>query len=156
MYIPYRKAYLTSMNPLSFVTFFTFGELGMMTALAMSAKGVEPLWKELVSARGVREKFHYARAYWIETVDTTGRGIYSTRVHIWAFARLVQAKAAGVCLCVGSPGLQGNGSTGRNRSRGQHSSVDTNRYTSPGSLPTWGIELRGDGIPKRHCRRILV
>src|SRR5580704_8740565 len=26
MYIPYRKAYLTGMNPLSFVTFFTFGE----------------------------------------------------------------------------------------------------------------------------------
>src|SRR3984957_15016075 len=27
--LPYRKAYLTGMNPLSFVTFFTFGELGM-------------------------------------------------------------------------------------------------------------------------------
>src|SRR3989454_6037320 len=26
MYIPYRKAYLTGMNPLSFVTFFTIGE----------------------------------------------------------------------------------------------------------------------------------
>jgi len=26
MYIPYRKAYLTGMNPLSFVTFFSFGE----------------------------------------------------------------------------------------------------------------------------------
>src|SRR5271170_4752094 len=33
MYIPYRKAYLTGMNPLSFVTFFTFGELGMMATL---------------------------------------------------------------------------------------------------------------------------
>jgi drug/metabolite transporter (DMT)-like permease len=53
MYIPYRKAYLTGMNPLSFVTFFTFGEVGMMTALALSTKGVGPLWKELVSARGV-------------------------------------------------------------------------------------------------------
>jgi hypothetical protein len=31
MYIPYRKAYLTGMNPLSFVTFFAIGELGMMT-----------------------------------------------------------------------------------------------------------------------------
>src|SRR5216683_562726 len=31
MYIPYRKAYLTGMNPLSFVTFFSFGELGMMS-----------------------------------------------------------------------------------------------------------------------------
>jgi drug/metabolite transporter (DMT)-like permease len=53
MYIPYRKAYLTGMNPLSFVTFFTFGELGMMTALAVSTRGVGPLWQELVSARGV-------------------------------------------------------------------------------------------------------
>jgi drug/metabolite transporter (DMT)-like permease len=53
MYIPYRKAYLTGMNPLSFVTFFTFGELGMMTALAISSLGVRPLWQELSRARGV-------------------------------------------------------------------------------------------------------
>ncbi len=39
MYIPYRKAYLTGMNPLSFVTFFTFGEVGMMSALAVSYTG---------------------------------------------------------------------------------------------------------------------
>src|SRR6267378_4529380 len=53
MYIPYRKAYLTGMNPLSFVTFFSFGELGMMTALAVSYLGVAPLWRELTSARDV-------------------------------------------------------------------------------------------------------
>ncbi len=53
MYIPYRKAYLTGMNPLSFVTFFTFGELGMMTALAVSTLGVRSLWQELASARSV-------------------------------------------------------------------------------------------------------
>jgi glucose uptake protein GlcU len=51
MYIPYRKAYLTGMNPLSFVTFFTFGELGMMGALAISYDGLGPLWRELVLAR---------------------------------------------------------------------------------------------------------
>jgi drug/metabolite transporter (DMT)-like permease len=34
MYIPYRKAYISGMNPLSFVTIFTFGELGTMFALA--------------------------------------------------------------------------------------------------------------------------
>src|SRR5436309_1780731 len=39
MYIPYRKAYLTGMHPLSFVAFFTIGELGMMTALAVSFSG---------------------------------------------------------------------------------------------------------------------
>jgi drug/metabolite transporter (DMT)-like permease len=53
MYIPYRKAYLTGMNPLSFVTFFTLGELGMMAALAVSYTGLAPLWHQLVSARDV-------------------------------------------------------------------------------------------------------
>lgn len=53
MYIPYRKAYLTGMNPLSFVTFFTFGELGMMTALAVSYNGVAAMGHELMQARAV-------------------------------------------------------------------------------------------------------
>jgi glucose uptake protein GlcU len=53
MYIPYRKAYLTGMNPLSFVTFFSFGELGMMSLLAGSSLGLAPLWQELLSARSV-------------------------------------------------------------------------------------------------------
>jgi glucose uptake protein GlcU len=53
MYIPYRKAYLTGMNPLSFVTFFTLGELGMMAGLAVSSLGVAPLWHALVGARDV-------------------------------------------------------------------------------------------------------
>jgi glucose uptake protein GlcU len=53
MYIPYRKAYLTGMNPLSFVTFFTFGELGMMSALAVGYNGLAPLCHELLAARGV-------------------------------------------------------------------------------------------------------
>jgi len=53
MYIPYRKAYLTGMNPLSFITFFTLGELGMMSALAISYSGLGPLWNELLRARDV-------------------------------------------------------------------------------------------------------
>ena len=53
MYIPYRKAYLTGMNPLSFVTFFTFGEVGMMSALAIGYTGLALLWQQLLSARGV-------------------------------------------------------------------------------------------------------
>ena len=52
MYIPYRKAYLTGMNPLSFITFFTVGELVMMGTLAVVySGGVAPLWGELSSAR---------------------------------------------------------------------------------------------------------
>jgi hypothetical protein len=54
MYIPYRKAYITGMNPLSFVTFFTFGEMGTITALTVGFMGgVTPLWHELVRSRGV-------------------------------------------------------------------------------------------------------
>ncbi len=39
MYIPYRKAYLSGMNPLSFVTIFTIGELGTMFALVLVFDG---------------------------------------------------------------------------------------------------------------------
>jgi drug/metabolite transporter (DMT)-like permease len=54
MYIPYRKAYLTGMSPLAFITFFTVGELGMMTAIAVTfSGGVTPLWRELAGAKEV-------------------------------------------------------------------------------------------------------
>ena len=36
MYIPYRKAYLSGMNPLSFVTIFTVGELVTMFTLVLA------------------------------------------------------------------------------------------------------------------------
>ena len=36
MYVPYRKAYLSGMNPLSFVTAFTVGELGTVLALTLA------------------------------------------------------------------------------------------------------------------------
>ena len=39
MYIPYRKAYISGMNPLSFVTVFTFGELATVSALAIAFDG---------------------------------------------------------------------------------------------------------------------
>jgi glucose uptake protein GlcU len=39
MYVPYRKAYLSGMNPLSFVTAFTVGELGTMLALTWTLDG---------------------------------------------------------------------------------------------------------------------
>jgi len=54
MYIPYRKAYLTGMSPLSFVTFFTVGELGMMTVLALTySGGAGELWTQLSGAKHV-------------------------------------------------------------------------------------------------------
>lgn len=52
MYIPYRKAYLSGMNPLSFVTVFTLGELGMMSFLAVVFRGgLSPLVQEIAKAR---------------------------------------------------------------------------------------------------------
>jgi len=49
MYIPYRKAYVTGMNPLTFLTYFTVGELGTMTAISVAfLGGVGPFWHELV------------------------------------------------------------------------------------------------------------
>ncbi len=54
MYVPYRKAYLTGMNPLSFIAFFTIGELGMMLTLAVAyGGGPASLSNELALARPV-------------------------------------------------------------------------------------------------------
>lgn len=39
MYVPYRKAYLSGMSPFSFVTIFTFGELGTMLTLTWCFDG---------------------------------------------------------------------------------------------------------------------
>lgn len=39
MYIPYRKAYISGMNPLSFVTVFTVGELATCFALVLALDG---------------------------------------------------------------------------------------------------------------------
>lgn len=52
MYIPYRKAYISGMNPLSFITIFTFGELGTTIALgAFFHGGFANLWIELGKAQ---------------------------------------------------------------------------------------------------------
>jgi drug/metabolite transporter (DMT)-like permease len=52
MYIPYRKAYISGMNPLSFVTIFTFGELGTVSILtAIKVGGVANLTAQLHLAR---------------------------------------------------------------------------------------------------------
>jgi drug/metabolite transporter (DMT)-like permease len=52
MYIPYRKAYISGMNPLSFVTIFTFGELGTVSLLtAINCGGVAQVMTQLHLAR---------------------------------------------------------------------------------------------------------
>jgi len=55
MYVPYRKAYLSGMNPLSFITAFTVGELVTMLILAMTLgrSGSQTVFDELRHAPGV-------------------------------------------------------------------------------------------------------
>jgi hypothetical protein len=54
MYIPYRKAYLSGMHPLSFLAFFTLGELATMGALAWTELGgAAGIVRTLAAARGV-------------------------------------------------------------------------------------------------------
>jgi hypothetical protein len=66
MYIPYRKAYLTGMHPMSFVAFFTIGELGMMSLLAVTfSGGVAPLWADLVRSRDVLFWIMLAGFVWV-------------------------------------------------------------------------------------------
>ncbi len=54
MYVPYRKAYLSGMNPLSFVTAFTVGELATVGTLAVTlGGGVHAIRMELENAHAV-------------------------------------------------------------------------------------------------------
>ncbi len=54
MYVPYRKAYISGMNPLSFVTAFTVGELVTVFALAATlGGGAHAAIAEITAARGV-------------------------------------------------------------------------------------------------------
>src|SRR5690242_12563986 len=54
MYIPYRKAYITGMNPLTFLTYFTFGEMTTVTILAVVfLGGVGSFWHQLVADRNI-------------------------------------------------------------------------------------------------------
>ncbi len=54
MYIPYRKAYISGMNPLSFVTVFTFGELATIVAVSLVFEGGSAqLMQGILNARPV-------------------------------------------------------------------------------------------------------
>jgi drug/metabolite transporter (DMT)-like permease len=54
MYIPYRKAYITGLNPLTFLTFFTFGEIVTVTLLALGfLGGPRPMLQELAANRHI-------------------------------------------------------------------------------------------------------
>jgi glucose uptake protein GlcU len=53
-YIPFRKAYLTGLNPFTFLTFFTFGEMTTMTIIAVGFMGgLSPFARELALHREI-------------------------------------------------------------------------------------------------------
>jgi glucose uptake protein GlcU len=97
MYIPYRKAYLSGMNPLSFVTVFTVGELGAMLALvlAFDPKTI-PLLLHSTQTRGVLFWLFLGGFVWVigdifqqyaAKYVGIGRGIpLSNTNQLWGFA----------------------------------------------------------------------
>ena len=53
-YIPFRKAYITGLNPFTFLTFFTFGEMTTMTIVAVSfTGGLFPFLRQLAANTGI-------------------------------------------------------------------------------------------------------
>lgn len=66
MYIPYRKAYLSGMNPLSFVTAFTVGELFTVGSVAVVlGGGVKVLSSELLHAQHVLFWLFLGGFFWV-------------------------------------------------------------------------------------------
>lgn len=54
MYVSYRKAYITGMNPLTFLTYFTFGEMIMMTIVAIAfSGGVHGFVRDLAASKSI-------------------------------------------------------------------------------------------------------
>jgi drug/metabolite transporter (DMT)-like permease len=119
MYVPYRKAYLSGMNPLSFVTVFTLGELVTMALLAATlGGGIPQLHAELDAARHVVFWILLGGFCWVigdifQNYATKyigiGRGIpLSNTNQLWGlawsalvFGELVHVSAAGRWLIVG-------------------------------------------------------
>lgn len=97
MYIPYRKAYLSGLNPLSFVTVFTVGELATMLALVfVFDRASIPLLLHAPQARGVLFWLFLGGFVWVvgdifQQFATKylgiGRGIpLSNTNQLWGFA----------------------------------------------------------------------
>jgi drug/metabolite transporter (DMT)-like permease len=66
MYIPYRKAYISGMNPLSFVTVFTLGELATTFFMALVFQGGwHPLVADLSRARPILFWLFFGGFCWV-------------------------------------------------------------------------------------------
>jgi len=108
MYVPYRKAYLSGMNPLSFVTAFTVGELVTVATLALTlGGGARAMLAELERSRGALFWLFLGGFVWVvgdlfqqfaAKYLGIGRGIpLSNTNQIWglAWAALVFGELAG-------------------------------------------------------------
>src|SRR5712672_3437904 len=182
MYIPYRKAYLTGMNPLSFVTFFTFGELGMMSALAISYLGVTPLLLQLKSARDVFFWLMLGGFVWVlgdlfqqyaAKYIGISRGIpLSNTNQLWGLlwgilvfhelrgaGHTVLAQVAGgsILMALGAVAIALSSATEREHSRWQDAADrEGQRYGVEGEYVRAGMEGREmEGRPRATARSIL-
>ena len=181
MYIPYRKAYLTGMNPLSFVTFFTFGELGMMSALALAYSGAGPLWRELQAARSVIFWLMLGGFVWVigdlfqqyaAKYVGISRGIpLSNTNQLWGMlwgilvfgelqgkshATYVQVIGGSLLMIAGVAAIATSSATGKEQARWKESALrESERY----NVPLDYVEARFEGrqaASEIHPRRTLV
>lgn len=172
MYIPYRKAYLTGMNPLSFITFFTVGELSTMTLLAVGYRGAAPLWHELVGAKSVLFWLMLGGLVWVigdlfQQYATKyvgiSRGIpLSNTNQIWGLlwgvlvfhelqgcSRAVYAQVAGgsVLMALGAVAIALSSASAREYSRWQDAADrEGQRYGLDGEYVRAGMEGRAYGV----------
>jgi len=65
MYIPYRKAYLSGMNPLSFVTLFTVGEILTVGTLAVIFSGPDGIYNEVIAAKPILFWLFMGGFFWV-------------------------------------------------------------------------------------------
>jgi hypothetical protein len=182
MYIPYRKAYLTGMNPLSFITFFTVGELVTMTLLAVGYCGATPLWHELVSARAVLFWLMLGGFVWVlgdlfQQYATKyvgiSRGIpLSNTNQLWGLlwgilvfhelrgaehTVLAQVAGGSILMALGAVAIALSSATEREHSRWQDAAErEGRRYGVEGEYVRAGMEGREmEGRPRATARSIL-
>ena len=104
MYIPYRKAYLTGMSPLAFVTFFTVGELLCMGTIALTINGATA-YRERARRRPRRHLLAHARRLHLGHRRPLPAVRREVRRHQPRHPALEHQPALGTAL--GDPGLRG-------------------------------------------------
>src|SRR6266700_4073596 len=134
MYIPYRKAYLTGMNPLSFVTFFSFGELGMMTVLSISFLGVVPFRQELLGAR--------SGIFWLMLGGLLWGIFVFGELHGRGSSMYLEVIGGSLLMMLGVGAIAFSSATGQEQTRWKEAAIrESNRYGVAADF----VEARMDG-----------